>query len=208
MFFSPVLLTSLVVEPLRYFFSQAPAGPGGLRWDKDEKETCIEIGSVNDYNKIPIQKKPRILVARGGYGISKSGLTDSLTESKGIVELKGAKDTKHMVWVNGSVQIIIEAQQEGTCELLADMVTHFIAGSRPILCNTLNFKEFGMNMEVGPCEPDKEDREKFKVTLNVPFSAEDHWQVTADSIKFKSMYIEMYNANNPNQKLPLPVYAS
>lgn len=203
MIFSPVLLGSLIVEPLRYFFSQAPKTENGLYWDADEKISNMEIGTVNDFHKIPLQKKPRILINRGNYVITKSGLTDNLTQAAGIVANKGAMDRKNMVWVNGNAQIIIEAAQEGTCELITDMVTHFIAGTRVILMNELNFSDFGLDLNVSSCEVDKEDTEKFKVTINVPYRFEDHWQMKMDAIKFKSIYITLVNANYAPQQTPI-----
>lgn len=200
MIFSPVLLSSLIIEPLRYFFSQAPKIENGLYWNPDEKISNMEIGSVNDFHAIPLQKKPRILVNRGNYVITKSGLTDNLTQAPGIVASKGAMDHKNMVWVNGMAQIIIEAQQEGTCELMTDMVTHFIAGTRPIIMNTLNFNDFGLDMNVSTCDVDKEDIEKFKVVISIPYRFEDHWQVKFDAIKFKSMYVTLVNEYYPAQK--------
>lgn len=197
MIFSPVLLGSLIVEPLRYFFSQAPRVKDGLFWDPDEKVSNIEIGTVNDFHKVAIQTKPRILINRGNYVITKSGLTDNMTQAKGIVESYGKNERKNMVWVRGAAQIIIEANQEGTCELMTDMVAHFIAGTRPIICNTLGFQDFGLDMNVSSCDVDKEDTEKFKVTINLPYSFEDHWQVKFDSIKFKTMYLSLVNADYP-----------
>ncbi len=198
--FSPTLITTLILEPLRYFFSQGPKTDNGLYWHADEKISNMDIGTVNDFHKLPLQKKPRILVNRGNYAINKSGLTDSLTQAKGIVETGGKMDKKNMVWVDGAAQIIIEANQEGTCELMTDMVTHFIAATRPLIMNTLDFNDYGLPMNVSTCDIDKEDTEKFKVVINVPYRVEDHWQVTHDSVKFKSMYITLVNDYyNPQQ---------
>jgi hypothetical protein len=180
-----------MVEPLKFFFKQFPQEEGALFWDPDEKKTTIEIGTVNDFNKVPLQIKPRILVNRGNYTISKSGLTDNMTQAPGIKSVFGASERKNMVWVNGVAQIIIESTQEGTCELITDMVTHFIAGTRPFICNDMGFKEFGLDMGVSSCEVDREDTEKFKVVLNVPYSYEDHWMVRFDAIKFKAMYLTL-----------------
>ncbi len=203
--FSPVLLGTLILEPLKYFFSQGPKVDNGLFWNADEKISNMEIGTVNDFHRIPIQKKPRILVNRGNYMITKSGLTDNLTMAPGIVASGGAMDKQNMVWVNGMAQIIIEAAQEGTCELMVDMVTHFIAATRPIIMNTLDFNDFGLDMQISSCEVEREDTEKFKVTINIPYRFEDHWQVKFDSIKFKTMYLTLVNDYYNPQQTPIPM---
>ncbi len=108
-----------------------------------------------------------------------------------------------MVWVDGAAQIIIETSQEGTCELIVDMVTHFIAGTSPIIANTMGFKEFGLPMSISSCDVDKEDVEKFKVVLTVPYMFEDHWRVTYDALKFKSIYVNLINKDNPQVETPI-----
>lgn len=201
--FSPLLLSSLVVEPLRYFFSQMPKKEDGLFWDPDEKVTKLDIGTVNDFHKIEVQTKPRILVNRGNYTIGKVGLSDNMVEAKGIKELHGKSERTNATRIEGMMQIIIETSQEGSCELITDMVTHFIAGTRPLLAMSQGFHDFGLPMSVSACEVDKEDTEKFKVTMNIPYSYEDIWQVTFDAVKYKSMYLTIFNAYNPTQKTPI-----
>lgn len=195
--FSPLLISATIIEPLRYFFKFYTKGQG-LIWDEDEKIRTVDIGTVNDFHQIAPQRKPRILVDRGSYMISKTGLTDNLAEAKGIKELYGKSDRTNQVWIDGQAQIIIEAWKEGTCELLADMVSHFIVWSRPLLCDTQGFNEFGLGMQVSSCQPDKEDKEKFKVNIAFPYRMEEHWNVTWDSIKIKSFLttIRPYDPNN------------
>lgn len=196
--FSPLLVSSLIVEPLRYFFSQFPKREGQLFWDPDEKIRTIDVGTVNDFHTIGRQIKPRVLVNRGNYTISKSGLTDNLAQAKGIRELQGRSERTNLVWINGVAQIIIETTQEGTCELITDMVTHFVAGTRPFLMNECGFKDFGLDMGVSSCDVEgTEDTEKFKVVLSVPYSYEDSWMVTFDAIKFKAMYVGLMEGTNP-----------
>lgn len=201
--FSPLLLSSLIVDPLRYFFSQMPRAEEGLFWDPDEKITKIEIGTVNDFHLIPIQSKPRILINRGNYMVEGVGVSDNLAESNGIKMNYGKSERINSCRVNGAVQIIIETGQEGSCELITDMVSHFIAFTRGILTTSQGFLKFGLPMSVSACEPDKEDIEKFKVMLTVPYVYEDHWQVTFDAVKYKSMYLTIFNEYNPQQNTPI-----
>ncbi len=188
--FSPLLVSSLIVKPLRYFFTNY-AKQAELVWDEDPKISTIEIGTVNDFNGIKIESKPRILVGRGTYQIGKSGLTDNLAESKGVKELFGQSDRINMVYITGSIQVIIEAKNEGTCELIADMVSHFLIWSRPLLCDTQGFNELGMPMMVSDCTPDSEATEKFKVTISIPYTMEEDWRVRQDALKLKGFFTNL-----------------
>jgi hypothetical protein len=189
----------MIVEPLRYFFSQFPKTEDGLFWDPDEKKSKIEIGTVNDFHKIPLQTKPRILVSRGNYSVNKSGLSDNMASAPGIKDVFGKSERTNLVFVNGVAQIIIETSQEGTCELITDMVTHFLAATRPFLCNEMGFHEFGLDMSVSACEPDKEDTEKFKVSISIPYRCEDSWMVKFDAVTFKSLYVSIKTDNIPER---------
>lgn len=192
--FSPLLLSSLIVSPLRYFFANY-SGQAGLVWNKDEKISTIEIGTVNDYNKIALESRPRIMVSRGSYRISKSGLTDSMVEAPDIYKVMGKSERTNLVYIDGVAQIIIEARNEGTCELISDMVSHFIVWARPLLCDTQGFNEFGMDMQVSDCMPaEQENTEKFRVVISFPYRMEEDWMVKQDSLKLKGFFIELQNA--------------
>lgn len=188
--FSPLLVTDLIVKPLRYFFSNY-AGQANLVWDQDERKRTIEVGTMNDYHNIKLEAKPRVLVGRAGYQINKVGLSDNLAESKSIYELKGKSDRTNMVMIQGSVQIVIEAREEGTCELIADMVSHFLVWTRPLLCDTQGFNELGLPMQVSECTPDKEDIEKFKTVITIPFLMEEDWRVNQDALKIKDFILQL-----------------
>lgn len=131
------------------------------------------------------------------------GVSDNLAESNGIKMNYGKSERINSCRVNGAIQIIIETGQEGSCELITDMVSHFIAFTRGILTTSQGFLKFGLPMSVSACEPDKEDIEKFKVMLTVPYVYEDHWQVTFDAVKYKSMYLTIFNEYNPQQNTPI-----
>lgn len=188
--FSPLLVTSLIIKPLKYFFTNY-AKQAGLVWDEDAEKRSIDIGTVNDYHSIKLEARPRILVGRSTYQINKTGLTDNMAQSKSVEELKGKSDRINMVYINGTIQIIIEAREEGTCELIADMVSHFLIWSRPLLCDTQGFNELGLPMQVSECAPDKESTEKFKVVINLPFMMEEDWRVNQDALKIKDFYLDL-----------------
>lgn len=193
--FSPILVSKLIILPLRYFFSNYTKDYE-LLWDENEKTGTIEIGHMNDFHKVPIQHKPRILVGRGDYSINKTGLSDNFVEQpKPIPGMPNLPtDRINMVFINGNAQIIIEAKNQGTCELITDMVSHFITWSRPILCDSQGFKEFGLPMSVSECSPDKEDTDKFKVMINIPYMMEEEWTVRQDALQLKGFFMNMTKA--------------
>jgi hypothetical protein len=193
--FSPGLITAVIMEPLKYFFSTY-AKDYGMVWSEDDKTRSVEIASVNDFHKVKIGALPRLLVSRGGFSIAKTGLSDNLSSSKSIADLKGLSDRQNKVFISGSAAIIIEARNEGTCELLTDMVTHFFVWARPLLCNHMGFKDFGLPMQVSEPEVDKEDTEKFKVTLQFPYEVEEDWRVNLEAIKLKGFFTELAVSTN------------
>lgn len=193
--FSPEYLSTLIVRPLRYLFENY--GPEDLRWTDDPKTTGIEIDTINNFNKLPIQKKPRILVTRGQYAISPVGLTDNLAAGKGIYANKGLRENTNMFFINGVAQVMIQANNEGTCEKIVNLTQHFIAWTGPMLADTYGFKNTFLPMNISPCIPDKEDKEIFSCTINLPYSKEEHWQVkSGDQIKIKSFLLELVKENS------------
>ena len=187
MVFNPLLVSALIVNPLRYFFANY-ASNVELQWDIDPKKSQIEIGTVNDFNTVPLEQKPRVLIDRGNYQIGKTGLTDNMMSEPGIKQSLGLMHRTNMVFIQGMMVITIEANNEGTCELLTDMVSSFIVWSRPILCDSQGFKEFGLPMSVSQPQVVQEDKEKFSVQISFPYSKEDNWTVNQDAIKIKNIF--------------------
>lgn len=185
--FSPLLITTLIEQPLRYFFANY-AGEN-LFYSEDPDKSKIEIASISNYHKIPLQIKPRILVSRGSFDVTNTGLSDNLAYSDTVAANKGGKSLTNMVFINGMAQILIEARQEGALELVVDMVSHFIIWTRPHICNTQGFKEFGMPLNVGPLTPMKEDREIFQVAINVPYRMEEQWNVNEEKLKLNNIFV-------------------
>src|SRR6266581_4410506 len=140
MIFSPAYISALIVRPIRFFFEFH--SPLDVRWSEDPKVSSIEVDTINNFNKIAIQAKPRVLVSRGSYSIRPVGLTDNLAETKGIKELKGATDRINMVLIEGMAQVMVEARNEGTCEKVVDLLEHFLAWTGPMIANTKGFKIF------------------------------------------------------------------
>lgn len=187
MTFSPTLVPSLIIEPLRYFFATY-GGSSKLVWDADDHKRTVEIGHMNDFFKIPLEERPRILVDRGGFQISKVGLTDNLAEQERMKETHGLKDRINMLLYQGTATMIVEARNMGTCEILADMASHFLAWARPEICDSQGFKDFAGQMNVTPCQmTERENTEKFQVQIMIPWIKEEHWRVRNDGIIIKNI---------------------
>lgn len=187
--FSPLLISALIEKPLKYFFKNV-GGQYDLLWDEDEKKSQIDITSINNYNNPQrIENRPRIVVSRGGYGVRKTALSNNMAEAPGIKENLGKSDRTNIVFVEGQASILIEARNEGTCDLIADMVSHFFIWSHPFLTNELRFKEFGYPMSVSECTPSgPENTEKFTVTITLPWMMEDPWNANIDALRLKTFY--------------------
>jgi hypothetical protein len=193
--FSTLLITPAIVEPLRYYFSTYTR-ESGVYWDADEKLRTVEIGGMYDYNQIPFGQRPRILVDRGTYAIGKAGLSNSLASGKTMRETQGLQDNINKLFYNGSATIQIEARNFGTCELLADMVSHFVAWTRPVLCDTQGWSEFGLPMTVSNCVPaTPEDAEipKFQVSIQLPWAKEEQWRTRNDGVALKAVFKTLTN---------------
>lgn len=186
--FSPLTTSALILGPLRYFFSTYGA-KNKLVWNEDPKKRTLEIAHFNDLHKIPLEERPRILVDRGSYRMDKTAVSDNMAQGKSFAETRGLDDRINFILYSGTASIIVEARQQGVCELLTDMATHFIAWSRPLLCDSQGFKEFGMPMQVSECRllEQAENDDKFQVTIALPYIKEEQWQVRNDAIILKSI---------------------
>jgi hypothetical protein len=186
--FSNILITASIIAPLRYYFEKYGRAQN-LYWDEDEKKRTLEIADLYDLNKVPFGQCPRILVDRGAYGLSKVGLDDNLAEAMPFSATQGLKDRVNMLFYQGTASLLIEARNKGTCELLADMASHFIAWSRPTLCNSQGWKEFGLPMSVSACTPvtgEDADNTKFQITIQIPWIKEEQWRVQDDGPGLKA----------------------
>lgn len=185
--FSPSVIPSLIINPLRYFFSTY-GGPAGFKWDEDPKKSQIDISHVNDFFKVPLEQKPRILVDRGSYVVSKVGLSDNLAEQSPHFLTRGLRKRINMHLIQGTSQVLIETRNLGTCEILTDMAQKFMTWARPTICDSQGFKDFGLPMQVSEARVvDREDTEKFQVGISLPWFKEEQWQETDDGVILKDL---------------------
>lgn len=184
------MIAPLIIEPLRYHFSTYTKANTNLYWNEDEKLRTLDIGESYDFHKIALQQRPRIIVTRGAYGISKVGLTDNLAESKSFNITAGQKDYINMVMYQGTATVTIETRNKGTCELLTDMVSHFIVWTRPVICSTQGWKEFGLGMAISDIDVVVDEDpgvQKFRSNISVPWIREEHWRYQTDGIALKDI---------------------
>jgi hypothetical protein len=180
---SPAYLSSLIIQPLRFLFYHY--GGEDLQWKSDNKETKIEIDTINNFHKVELQQKPRVLISRGGYGVTPTGLTDNMAEDKGPLAMKGLSTETRLVFYQGMLQVLIQARQEGTCEKVLDLTQHFLLWTAPYLCNTQGFKSFGPGFQISPCTPNKEDTMIFETSIGINWIKEEMWTTSDDALKLK-----------------------
>jgi hypothetical protein len=181
--FSPGYISALIVQPLRYLFNRY--ADEDISWNSDPKISNIEIDTINNYNKIAIQAKPRILISRGEYSIRTMGLSDGMAEATST-RATGPNVSRRFMMVGGMSQILIEANNEGTCERLVEWTENFLAMSGPAIAGYHGFKQFATPLSISSCTPGREEVEIFSCTINVPWMKEMSFQVAEDGIDFKN----------------------
>lgn len=189
--FSPTYLSTLIVDPLRYMFRNYSEN---YKWDVDKEKTGIEIDTINNFHKVAIGFKPRIVVGRGQYSINPTGLSDSLSSGSPFRETLGLRDEKYMAMIQGTSQIMIEARQEGVCEDILDEVSHFVFWSSISICESQGFKSFGRPLVISPCTPSREDTEIFQTTINIPWTKEERWSLKTDGVDLKRFILTLNNS--------------
>lgn len=179
--FSPKIVSEILLRVLRHCFSKAPED---YRWDPDPEISKVAIIRANEtLDKEAVQKLPRIVVSRNSYSIYPSGLNQSMSSELPMEETKGIKDSNHMHVIQGGFSIVVEATQEGTAEVLADMASCFITWLNVHICNLYNLSSFGLPMSVGEPALDKEGVEKFKIAINSQFKAESRFKIKSDAFR-------------------------
>jgi hypothetical protein len=189
---TPIQVGRLILEPIRYFF--ANRNPDGeMWWDADPKKTKIDISMVNDATKELPDHGMQILVDRGAFRVSKTGISDNMMDGKPMSETKGLQDRRSLLFAQGSATVIIKARSEGTVEILTDMVFHILQWSRPHIADIQGFKDFGLPMDVSSPRPVKPDVECFEVQISVPYMIEDAWQSNNDALKLRDLFLSIAN---------------
>lgn len=191
--FTPLTAVSMFRDSLRVWFAQN-GGPD-LTWDEDQKQSKIWIGTANDpYSREPNQKMPRILLKRGGVRQA----VQFINNSEELISGTPQAPTKHSrMDIQGSVLVIIECDQEGTCEMLGEAIRRFVTRNRPMFEQDFGFQRFGWDISISECDQIDEDKEKFKIQVQIPYIVEDRWNYTPDSILLKKIVGDVRVNMNP-----------
>ena len=160
-----------------------------FKWSSSPTESKIWIGTANDYNAEEIlQKIPRVLIQRGSIMMNTNFISNNLEYVEGTPN----DLTKHKRQdLQGDITIIVETNSEGACEVLAEQIRRFIGWSKPFIESEFGFQAFARQVQISPCIPDRENKEKFKIQLVIPFSIEDRWETKQVYIKLKAIFQEI-----------------
>lgn len=197
--FSIGAVAQAIIVPLRYYFSTY-SSPANLIWNADEKLRTIDIFESQDLNRVPLDEKPRIVVSRGGFSIAGTGLSNNLSSGISFGTDRGNQRDTKMIMYQGQASILVEARTKGTCELLADMVAHFVGWTQPLLCDTQGWKQFGLPMAVSDCVPvggGDPNIVLYQVQINCPWLKEERWMTRTDGPELKKLLIEVTNGSLP-----------
>ena len=191
--FTPLTTVSMFRDCLRVWFAQN-GGPD-LSWDEDPKQSKIWIGTVNDpYSNEPNQVMPRVLLKRGAV---QQGV-QFINNSEELVTGTQQQPTKHSrMDLQGSDLVIIECDQEGTCEMLGEAIRRFVTRNRPMFEEQFGFQRFGHTLMLSECDQSDEDKEKFKIQVQIPYIVEDRWNYTPDVILLKKIVGDVRVNMNP-----------
>lgn len=157
-------------------------------WNSDERLSKIRIGTVNDHNQDgSIQQMPRIMVHRGPSNISSQFLNNNLEATWGGGLPRGGHNSYRQD-INGSIDLLIEATNEGTCEVLAEFTRKFLCWSKPFIESKFGFQAFGRQIMISTCDQDEEDIEKFKISISIPFIVEDRWKLEGNLTRLNHIF--------------------
>lgn len=194
MSYSPLYVVTFLRDLLRNMYREY--GGEHFSWDEDPRKSQITIGTVsNQHSGERIQQFPRILIQRGGSMCQSQFIANNLDyHHNGGVKAGGTEHFRQDI--NGSINFIIEARNEGTCEELGEFTRRFLCWSKPFIETTFGFQAFAKVMQIGACELDHEDTEKFKININVPYIIEDRWTKSGDLVRLNHIFREMINTNS------------
>lgn len=197
--FSIGAVAQAIIVPLRYYFS-AYSSAANFTWNPDEKLRTMDIFESQDLNRVPLGEKPRVVVSRGGFSIAGTGLSNNLSSGVSFGAQRGNQANTNMIMYQGQASVLVEARTKGACELLADMVAHFIGWTQPLLCDTQGWKQFGLPLQVSDCNiaaGEEPNVVKFQVQMNVPWLKEERWLTRTDGPELKSLLLQVVNGAIP-----------
>ena len=184
--FNPLSVVTFTRDMLRKLFLEFSEE---FKWSEVSTESKIWIGTANDYNASEVlQKIPRVLIQRGPIMMNTSFISNNLEYVEGTPNDR----TKHRRQdLQGDLTLIVETVSEGACEVLAEQIRRFIIWSKPFIESEFGFQSFARHIQISPCMPDRENKEKFKIQIAIPFIIEDRWETKTVFIKLKAVFQEI-----------------
>lgn len=167
-------------------------------WSEDSRESKLMIETVNNTNsKARVQQFPRILIQRGPTFLQSQFINNNLQKTEGGTVGVAVGDTeRYRQDVTGSLNILIEARNEGACEELGEFIRKFLCWSKPFIETRFGFQAFGKQIQLSQCDMDREDTEKFKININVPYIIEDTWQKTGNLVRLNHVFQRLMSDPN------------
>jgi hypothetical protein len=210
--FSPLEHYYYLRNPLIYFFTNYPPGRNNnLRYDTDETKSQLLITSIDNYYEIKANEKPRVLIDRGAYATQTLGIDNSMLNSAGPYENLGNNDASYMILYTGTSSIKIQARNQGTCDLLADIVSHFYLWTAPLLAGSNGYKTFGQpGISVSSLMPTDTSQAgdgptTFEVVISIPWSKEELYVYSQDGVIMKNCFLSVNGTQQPiSQPSPDP----
>lgn len=189
--YNPLFVVSFIRDLFRKMYREY--GGTGYNWDEDPVKSNIMINTVsNEHSTERIQMFPRILIQRGPSMLQSQFISNNLESVKDGGISKGGREYFRQD-VTGSINIVIEARNEGACEELCEYTRRFLCWSKPFIETTFGFQAFGKTIQIGSCELEQEDDEKFKININIPYIVEDRWEKSGDLVRLNHIFHEMTN---------------
>jgi hypothetical protein len=147
----------------------------------DMADMNVHVQMINDRNEEKIQVMPRVMLQRGPYRSGTQFIGSGLQSN-------ATADTIMRQDVNGMFMFLVEAREEGECEIISDYLRKFLSWSRPLIESKFGMQRFGSDIDISVCEMVGEDTEKFKITISVPYIVEDRWKVTDYSMRISHIF--------------------
>ncbi|CAL9985992.1 hypothetical protein VPHD148_0286 [Vibrio phage D148] len=194
--YSPLHTVTFIRDLMRQMFYEY-GGPD-LSWNEDPRKSKVMIGTINDNNtEERIQQFPRVLIQRGPTFLQSQFISNNLNNVTGGVGVSSGDKEIYRQDVNGSITILIEARNEGTCEEIGELLRRFLCWSKPFIETQFGFQAFGKQINLSQCDMDREDAEKFKININIPYIIEDKWQKTGDLVRLNHVFQRLMGNQDP-----------
>ena len=190
--YSPLYLMTFIRDLLRGMFVEY--GGDRYAWDEDPRKSKIMIGTMNDnHTDERVQQFPRILIQRGPLFVQSQFISNNLRDVSGGLGVPSGDSEFFRQDVNGSINILIETRNEGTCEELGDCLRRYICWCKPFIETTFGFQAFGKQVQISQCDMEQEDTEKFKISINIPYIVEDSWRKDSELVRLNHVFRKLIN---------------